>query len=319
MTSAVQTENRLVLGTAQLGFSYGVANKTGQPDPEAAHSLVQTAWEKGVREFDTAPTYGASESVLGNILVGLGVADQARITSKFFFDQAQPLPKSVVPVVESSLERLKISRLHCLMMHSEEMLASWDSGLGEMLNDCLAARLVDHIGISVYTPERAVQALETKGITAIQIPCNLLDHRFEKQGIFDLAEKFSKKIYIRSVFLQGLLLMNTCDLPEEMAFAAPVLEKMTQLAFQANLSKPELTLGFVKTAYPEAKVIFGAETARQVLSNMEAWEKIVPKNVIVQARQLFKDTPIKILNPSLWTVSHHSNQIGFQKKDTERL
>ena len=73
---------RLVLGTAQLGLSYGIANKTGRPDQGVATAIVHEAWKNGIREFDTAQVYGDSEVVLGRALAELGISCEAKIITK---------------------------------------------------------------------------------------------------------------------------------------------------------------------------------------------------------------------------------------------
>ena len=47
--------SRLVLGTAQLGMDYGIANANGRPVYNTARSIVQEAWESGICEFHTGP------------------------------------------------------------------------------------------------------------------------------------------------------------------------------------------------------------------------------------------------------------------------
>ena len=47
-----------MLGTAQLGLAYGVANTTGRPDFHQAVRLIAAAAEGGVNCFDTAAAYG---------------------------------------------------------------------------------------------------------------------------------------------------------------------------------------------------------------------------------------------------------------------
>ena len=67
----------------QFGIDYGIANITGQPVYNTAMSIVQEAWESGIREFDTAQAYGQSERVLGRIFKDLGIADEVRVITKF--------------------------------------------------------------------------------------------------------------------------------------------------------------------------------------------------------------------------------------------
>ena len=75
-------DNKLVLGTAQLGLNYGIANKTGKPDLATVRDIVLEAWEGDIRYFDTAQAYGESECVLGKVLSDLGIGNKAHIITK---------------------------------------------------------------------------------------------------------------------------------------------------------------------------------------------------------------------------------------------
>ena len=57
-----------VLGTAQLGFGYGIGNECGPLSDCGAESLIEAALKLGIRDFDTASVYGASEIRLGAVL-----------------------------------------------------------------------------------------------------------------------------------------------------------------------------------------------------------------------------------------------------------
>lgn len=294
--------SQLVLGTAQLGFAYGIANSTGQPDIAMAESIILEAWSGGVREFDTAPTYGTSEDILGTVLERNGIGAAARITSKLHLDIDSPLPGSLLPVVETSLKRLKVPKLYCLMLHSESMLNLWQKGLLALLEGCIQAGLVKHIGVSVYSPAKGVEALGTEAVSAVQLPANIFDQRFEQQGVFGIAQEMSRQIYIRSIFLQGLLLLDAETLPRPMGFAVPFLRQFERLATEAGITKLDLALGYVKQAYPKARILFGAETVPQVQENLDAWEKEIPQEIFARARSLFQNVPATILNPSSWPV-----------------
>ena len=57
--------SQFVLGAAQLGMNYGVANKTGQPNEEESFAILDKAAKNGVTMIDTAQAYGNSERVIG--------------------------------------------------------------------------------------------------------------------------------------------------------------------------------------------------------------------------------------------------------------
>lgn len=290
----------LVLGTAQFGSFYGIINKTGQPEQIAANAIIREAWENGISEFDTAQGYGKSEQVLGRALSELGLSTEALIISKFDPALDHLDAKVLSNALDESLSRLGVTYLFGMMLHMEEMLSLWDKGLAKILHDFVLSGRVKHIGVSVYSPEKAIQALNTDGIDMVQLPTNILDKRFEEAGVFQLADKKGKKIYIRSVFLQGLILMDINEIPEKMFFAKPVIEKLESISRDLKLSRQELALGYIKIEMPYAKVVFGADTPVHVKENLACWERALSPSSIPRIKNLFNNIGEKILNPALW-------------------
>jgi aryl-alcohol dehydrogenase-like predicted oxidoreductase len=294
------TTGRLVLGTAQLGMQYGINNKSGQPDLQTAEDIVKAAWEGGIREFDTAHAYGESECVLGKVLRRLEIENEVKVITKLSSTINHLVPMDLKQTLEESLERLCVSKLYGIMLHREELLDQWDQGLGETLSELVSSGLVDHIGVSVYSPQKSLEALEIKDIKMVQVPSNIIDRRFEDAGVFQSAERKSKIIYVRSIFLQGLLFKDHDDLLPSMSFASQILRKFELLANKAEISKQQLALGYVREVYPEAKMLFGAETISQVKSNLEVWNHTLSPWIVKEAQELFHDVDERVLNPSLW-------------------
>ncbi len=300
MKAIKQDAIRFVLGTAQFGMDYGIANTTGQPVYNTARSIVQEAWESGICEFDTAQAYGQSERVLGKIFKDLGIADEVRVITKFAPDIDHSDSAASNNALEISLNNLGVEPLYSLMLHREDMLDMWGKGLERNLKDIVCSGRVEYIGVSVYSPERAVQALNTEGISMVQLPANILDRRFERAGVFEHADDAGKTIYIRSIFLQGLLLIPPDALPEYMRFAVPILSRLTSLAHDSALSIMELCIGYIKNAFPNAMLVFGVETMAQVRENLKFWNVAWPNGLTQKIQAEFKDIDEMILNPSLW-------------------
>jgi aryl-alcohol dehydrogenase-like predicted oxidoreductase len=279
---------------------YGIANKIGQPDFLSVQSIVAEVWESGVREFDTAQAYGESERVLGKVLRSLGIAREAKVISKLHPAIDHQDSNALNLALQQTLARLGLPKLYGLMLHTEDLLDIWETGLKDTLDKFIEQGLVERIGVSVYSPQKAARALRTNGISLVQLPSNLLDRRFEKAGVFHEAKSFGKEIYVRSVFLQGLLLMNASDLPASMRFATTVAKRLIDFANDTGFSLKQLALGYVRLAYPEQKVLLGCETLEQVRENLEIWSKETPREIVDRVRREFQDIPEKILNPSLW-------------------
>ena len=291
---------RLVIGTAQLGMKYGIANRNGQPDIKISESIIKIAWDSGIREFDTAQAYGESEHVLGYILSSLGINNKVKIASKFHPSLNHLNKYDLLKALEKTLSNLRIPSLYRVVLHKEEFLDLWNKGLSEILSEFVNSGLVEHLGISVYSPDKAINALKTDNISSVQLPSNLFDRRFEKAGVFQLAEENKKQIYVRSVFLQGLLLMDSEDIPANMQFVVAVLKRLEAFSQKRGLSKKRLALGYVKQAYPKAKIVFGVETPEQLRDNLKSWGKALPLGFVEEAHEEFKRINKKILNPALW-------------------
>jgi aryl-alcohol dehydrogenase-like predicted oxidoreductase len=298
----MKKRNSLVLGTVQLGLNYGIANKLGQPDQSIANAIVSEAWKNGIEEFDTAQGYGTSEEVLGNAFKELKLSSKVKVISKLSPKFSHQNQKGIYESIDTSIKNLVINKLFCLMLHQEEQLEYWDKGLGELLLNYVTEGKIQYLGVSVYSPTKALEAINTDGIDFIQLPMNILERRFERLKIFEKAQKKGKRIYIRSVFLQGLLLMNPENLPAKLQHTVPVLRQFEQLCAKFNLTKQGLALGYLKLTTPDARVIFGAESPEQVRSNMNHWNKDFSDVIVHEVRQTFQNVHEKILNPALWDL-----------------
>lgn len=294
------SNHRLVLGTAQLGMAYGIANTHGKPDLKTALEIIQTAFENGISEFDTAQGYGNSEEVLGQCFKKLEIRNKVRVISKLDPGIDHGDKKALSAALDRSLKNLDIPTLEGLLLHRAEMLNNWDDGLGDILRGFVKSGKVKKIGVSVYSPEKALEAVKISGLSIIQFPANVFDRRFMDRKFVKHIRGKEISVYARSVFLQGLLLMNVKDIPARLKQASKYLQIYGRLCDDIGLNRREAALGFVKEGLPEVKIIFGVERARQLNDNILAWNKIYPWDLNKRISREFKDIPDKIINPVLW-------------------
>ena len=290
--------DRLVLGTVQLGMPYGINNKIGKPNFNSACDIIKTAFDQGIRRFDTAQAYGDSEEVLGRVFNKLKLGPQVKVYSKLHPELDLRDENAIQQSVENSLRKLKVDRLEGLLLHHEDGIRFWDEGLGGALRKLVAKGKVKWIGTSFYTPQKALDALDIDGIDIIQVPANILDRRFENAGVFIKAQGLDKKVFVRSVFLQGLLLMPLDCVPALMQDVLSYLERLEQLACDMKLSRQELVLGYAAQRWPGSSVLFGADSGKQVIDNVRSFSS----DIFVKVDEnIFENVPENVLNPALWT------------------
>lgn len=292
--------DRLVLGSAQLGMPYGINNKIGKPDFFSACDIVKTAFDNGIIRFDTAQAYGDSEEILGKVFDNLKINSKVKVYSKLNPKLNLADEFAVRQSVEDSLRKLKIDRLEGLLLHDENGLRFWTQGLGNILRSLVNEGKVKSIGGSFYTPQKASEALDLNGVDLIQVPANILDRRFEEAGVFKKASERGKEVFVRSIFLQGLLLAPIDCVPVSLKHVLPYLEELEQLSKSMKLTRSELSLGYAAQKWPGAFVILGAESSKQVIDNVRI---LLSKKTLMVNENIFKGVPENILNPALWSLS----------------
>lgn len=289
--------HRLVLGTVQLGMPYGINNKIGKPDFNGARDIIKTAFNHGITRFDTSQVYGDSEEVLGNVFDNLKISTKVKVYGKLDPKLNLCDEFAVRQSVEDSLCKLKINQLEGLLLHHEDGLNYWDKGLGNILQGLVADDKVKLVGASFYTPQKAFDALDIDEIDIIQVPANIFDQRFENIGVFSKAKEHNKDVFVRSIFLQGLLLMDMNRIPETMRDALPYLEQLEQIARDMKLSRQELILAYAAGKWGDSFVLFGAESSRQVADNIREFSSKIELKI---DEDFSSNIPENILNPALW-------------------
>jgi len=242
--------SKVMLGTVQFGMKYGVANTTGKPSGEAVREILKEAFDNGVTALDTAPEYGDSEEVIGRALRELGLAGKFRIVTKI-----PRLPKEGDPEVfirdslRGSMKRLGVEVIDGALFHQEA-----DGIHLPLLKKMCAEGLIRCAGISLNT-----EAFRDAGEEAdcLQIPCSLLDHRFDR-----CFGKAGRHCFVRGAYLQGMLLM-----PEEGIFIPEIRERRRKLE-ALGMPMAELALRYLFGKPGSKSILTGVENLAQLRENL---------------------------------------------------
>ena len=197
-------KNKLALGTVQFGQNYGVSGGKQVSRAEVGR-ILSYAKLHGINTLDTAIEYGDSEQALGETRV-----ENFKVVTKLpaIPSECESIRQWVKDSVKESLDRLRIPQLHGLLLHrSGDLLGSLGPRLYEALSACKEQGLVRKIGISVYDPNELGTILDRYQMDLLQAPFNVLDHRLETSGWMQRLHDSGVELHVRSVFLQGLLLM----------------------------------------------------------------------------------------------------------------
>lgn len=302
-----------VLGTVQLGMSYGIANTTGEPSAADATRLLATASAAGVTHLDTARTYGASETRIGTNLrrgmsESLGVVTKIRPLDAI---SAGAPPETVSLAVEHSIEQslraLGTNSVDALLVHR---WSDWGRA-GGAVAQCLQRYKEDGVsrlvGASLATPGDLVDALRDTRIGYIQLPFNLLDRRWlEPEVQAALAARPDVVITVRSVFLQGLLVALEGPWPPGTGTDPEQVRVGLRAACEAlgKDSLMDLCLAYVRGQEWVTSVVLGAETPQQITeqADLMARPSLSPAE-IEKIHDLVPPGSEDLVDPSRWRKS----------------
>ena len=295
--------SRLILGTAQFGLSYGVANRTGQPDYATVRAIVAAALDGGVNAFDTAAGYGTSEEVLGRVLHDLGVADRVVVVTKIrpltSAEIADPsaAAQAIAESVEISRQRLRLDCLAAVMFHREA-----DAIHLPILEALKAKGWLRHAGVSCDNlPGPAADFAAIPAVDALQLPANILDRRHLRAGSIAAAATHGVAVFVRGAYLQGLLLMPENEIPHALQAVVPVRRALAAIAGAAEMSMAELALRYLLGQPGITSVLTGVETRAQIRENLALLNRgPLAADIMAAIDAAVPDLPETILTPSLW-------------------
>jgi aryl-alcohol dehydrogenase-like predicted oxidoreductase len=291
----------MTLGAAQLGMAYGINGLSEAPSQAACDAILEASWQSGVRQIDTASSYGNSEVRIGDFLRRRPEC-AFHVISKLNGKVDALDSKSVIASVETSAGRLG-SALTSVLLHKADEMAVWESGFGQALKTCVDRGLLQTLGVSVYSPEEFARALKIPELKLIQIPLNVMDQRWiePKSDLLKQASNLGKKIYVRSVFLQGLLVMEPDAVLRKNPVAHPWILKWRELCAQVSRTPQDAATAFVRSVAPSANLVLGCDSAEQVRVNAALFETpLLTKQEISTFNEL-SSAPREVYDPRLWT------------------
>lgn len=306
MKHDVTIKNKLGLGTAPLGNMF-----RDVPEKEAMET-IQTAWDEGIRYFDTAPFYGAglAESRLGEILssykrddyllsskVGRIVLDEEEEKEGLFAYgrknkiQTDYTEDGTLKSIEDSLKRLKMDHLDMVFVHDispdflgDEWITKFDEarkGAFKVLDRLRDEGVIKAWGLGVNTTTPIEVALELEqahpdlSLSATQY--TLLQHERALERMMPLAHEKGGGLVIGSAFNSGALLGGDYfDYKEITPEMKGKVDRFHDVARNHGVNLKDAALQF-STAHPAVKaVVTGSTRPDRIKEDLQAMTATIP-------------------------------------------
>jgi aryl-alcohol dehydrogenase-like predicted oxidoreductase len=285
----------LALGTVQFGLDYGISNALGQVNTAAISAILQQAQSSQLNWLDTAYLYGSAEANLGE----QPLSQQFSIITKLPEITTELNARSAL---SCSLQRLKRAKIDTVLLHRpEQLLGAAGAEIYQDLQALRAEGLCRRIGVSVYTPLELNAILDQFSIDVVQLPLNVFDQRFYLQGLLDRCQALGVSVHIRSLFLQGLLLMT--ERPAWCSAYDFAFTKFSQCAEKYQTDKLTLALSILRLLPAVELGVVGCTKAAELLEISTAWQQstgLITLPDFLQSIQELAQTDDNLISPIRW-------------------
>ena len=283
---------KLAIGTAQWGLNYGLCNNLGKTSDQDIKLILNLAKRLGISIVDTAQAYGDAESRMGaHNMIDFNVVTKINgLKSK---ECVQQIPEQIY----RSLERLGIENMYGVLLHNAEDLSEPHGR--EIVSTLEALKSSGHIlkiGVSLYDEDQADFVLKIFTPDILQVPLNVLDQRFLINGYLREFKKRGIEVHARSIFLQGLLLMQPDQVPQYFKRFLPSLRSWHRAANEQAMSLCTAAMSFVTTLDDVDFAITG-------FANFDQFNSVTQD---ISLNSIFDATNLEsfdrgLINPSTWT------------------
>lgn len=304
---------KMTLGGVQFGMEYGITNDSGMVSESESISIIRSAITEGIAYIDTAAAYGNSEQVIGKSLIG-GWSNRVKIITKLTPFRDEELKESdgaslsfmVRNSFLQSCVNLRVNHLDTLMLHRTDHLNYYP--ICSELIKLKEEGLINHIGVSVQSPEELIFVIQNKNVSIIQMPYNILDYRWETVVDLIKQERDERELIIhaRSALLQGLLCSDNVNkwLKAGIENSSEIVDWLNEKYKQyKKMSVSDICIGYVNSQDWIDSVVIGVDSEKNLLSNLQSISMpLMSSEAINELSASRPRVKSESLNPANWKI-----------------
>jgi len=154
---------------------------------------------------------------------------------------------------------------------------------------------VDRLGVSVYAPEELGELWAKFPIDLVQAPFNVVDRRLLSSGWLARLQAAGIETHVRSVFLQGLLLMESDRRPRSFSRWQSLWDDWQHWLDHESVSAIRACLGFALAQPAISRVVVGVDSLqhlREILASVAGQTPSPPDELMSE--------DVNLINPSRW-------------------
>ena len=287
--------NKFIIGTAQFGSKYGISNTSGKTKTSEVKKILSLLNKKKIYFIDTSTNYGKAEKILGSKSKKKTKIITKISAKKLCLNKIENIKEKMFKQLNQSKKNLKNKSIYAVLINNVDlMLSKKGFKIFESLKEAKKKGLIKKYGYSIYSFSNLKKICNKVKPDIIQCPYNILDRRLIEKNNLNFLKKNTIEVHVRSVFLQGLLLMSKKDMPIYFKKWNNVFNNWEKWVYKSKSSKLSACLNYIYNTKGIDKIVVGVNKAKQLeeILNSKMQKISIPKHISSKNE--------KLINPNLW-------------------
>ncbi len=280
-------KSKVILGVTQFGLNYGILNQHNSNKKKKLRQILNFSKKKGINSIYSSKYYGNANKFLATENL-----DYFKLYIKF--KSQDLLKKNFLEDFEKMKKKLKKNNLILMLDRFENLKNRERLKIYNILLDLKKDKKINRFGYSIYSFKNLKKICHQFKPNILQCPYNVIDRRLEEKKLLQFLKINKIEIHVRSIFLQGLLILHYSKHPRKFLNWKKIFKKFDDQIQHYKISNLDWCLNFIEKNKYINKILLGVDNIdqlREICSFKNNGKIKFPKMYV-------KDE--KLINPSKW-------------------
>lgn len=287
---------RIILGGANLGTHYGIKDK--ENSKFQSHELPQLKKklvEFGIKEIDSSSDYVNSLKHIGENFSDCNIISAY---TKYSLNSYSTIENFEINFLQTKIDLKEVSIAGITLRDFAQAKLNVREKILARLKDLKDKGEIEKFGITIYGIDEIENCMDEIGnFDYIQVPENIVDRRLIKNKIINDLHDKGIEFHVRSIFLQGLLLMNNLEVPKKMIKDCSFLFELEKISLELERSVYQLAIDYCVTIPWSSALVVGVRSIEELQAFYIGLQKAKAINY-----EAFPRASSRISDPRKWKV-----------------
>jgi aryl-alcohol dehydrogenase-like predicted oxidoreductase len=285
--------SKLGLGSGQFGLDQ--ASVRGRPPAAEVRDILEIAARSRLGVLDVTGRSNQAEAAIGDVMPRPNPFQVCISTVRA--DRGADL---VEAEARAALRRMGVDQAECIFVPSaSELFGPHGLALWDRLKALKDEGLTRKIGISVFASDNPLGLARRFRPDVVQAPASLLDQRLIVDGTLAAIAGLGMEVHLRSIFLNGLILLPPDRAPNHLKAAAARILKARRMIAEGRSDPLQAALGFALSRPEASTVLVGVASGAELNAVIAAAASPPPD---LDWDEMAIDDPVA-LDPRAWAAA----------------